>query len=143
MKAAVLHKFGAVPRYEDFPDPVAGDGEVVVEVKAAAVENVDKAIAAGSPITRWRLVACSTGLRCADQRVLAGPRLAGRRKAGVSSSASSRTGHPGIVGHACHVRGGVAVLVVSGVRDDHRSRDFGMLRADGDPRCVQRSDHVA
>jgi hypothetical protein len=48
MKAAVLHEYGAVPRYEDFPDPVAGDGEVVVEVKAVAVENVDKAIAAGT-----------------------------------------------------------------------------------------------
>ena len=48
MKAAVLHEFGAVPRYEDFPDPVAGDGEVMVEVKAVAVENVDKAVAAGT-----------------------------------------------------------------------------------------------
>lgn len=48
MKAAVLHEFGAVPRYEDFADPVAGDDEVVVEVKAVAVENVDKAIAAGT-----------------------------------------------------------------------------------------------
>jgi len=48
MKAAVLHQFGSMPRYEDFPDPVAGDGEVVVEVKAVAVENVDKAVAAGT-----------------------------------------------------------------------------------------------
>jgi hypothetical protein len=32
------------------------------------------------------------------------------------------------VGHACHVRGSVALLVVSGARDDHRGRDFGMLR---------------
>jgi NADPH:quinone reductase-like Zn-dependent oxidoreductase len=48
MKAAVLHELGAVPRYEDFPDPVAGDGEVIVEVKAVAVENVDKAVAAGT-----------------------------------------------------------------------------------------------
>jgi NADPH:quinone reductase-like Zn-dependent oxidoreductase len=48
MKAAVLHELGGVPRYEDFPDPVAGDGEVVVEVKAVAVENVDKAVAAGT-----------------------------------------------------------------------------------------------
>ncbi len=31
------------PRYEDFPDPVAGDGEVIIDVKAVAVENVDKA----------------------------------------------------------------------------------------------------
>jgi hypothetical protein len=35
MKAAVLHEFGAIPRYEDFPDPVAEDGEVVVEVGRA------------------------------------------------------------------------------------------------------------
>ena len=28
MKAAVLHEAGGVPRYEDFPDPVAADGEV-------------------------------------------------------------------------------------------------------------------
>lgn len=48
MKAAVLHEPGGVPRYEDFPDPVPGDGEVVIEVKAVAVENVDKAVAAGT-----------------------------------------------------------------------------------------------
>jgi NADPH2:quinone reductase len=48
MKAAVLHELGAIPRYEDFPPPVAGDGKVVVDVKAVAVENVDKAVAAGT-----------------------------------------------------------------------------------------------
>jgi NADPH:quinone reductase-like Zn-dependent oxidoreductase len=48
MKAAVLHEVGGVPRYEDFPDPVAGDDEVIIEVKAVAVENVDKRIAAGT-----------------------------------------------------------------------------------------------
>lgn len=48
MKAAVLHEFGGVPRYEDFPDPVAEDGEVLIEVEAVAVENVDKAVAAGT-----------------------------------------------------------------------------------------------
>ncbi len=48
MKAAVLHQLGGTPCYEDFPDPVAEDGEVVVEVKAVAVENVDKALAAGT-----------------------------------------------------------------------------------------------
>jgi NADPH:quinone reductase-like Zn-dependent oxidoreductase len=48
MKAAVLHQLGGIPRYEDFPDPVAGDGEVVLDVKAVAVENVDKAVAAGT-----------------------------------------------------------------------------------------------
>ncbi|WP_062441060.1 quinone oxidoreductase family protein [Herbidospora daliensis] len=48
MKAAVLYEPGGVPRYEDFPDPVPADGEVVIDVKAVAVENVDKAIAAGT-----------------------------------------------------------------------------------------------
>ncbi|WP_327004037.1 zinc-binding alcohol dehydrogenase family protein [Dactylosporangium sp. NBC_01737] len=48
MKAAVLHEIGGVPRYEDFPDPVPGDDEVVIDVKAVAVENVDKRIAAGT-----------------------------------------------------------------------------------------------
>lgn len=48
MKAAVLHEVGGVPRYEEFPDPVPADGEVVIDVLAAAVENVDKAVAAGT-----------------------------------------------------------------------------------------------
>jgi NADPH:quinone reductase-like Zn-dependent oxidoreductase len=48
MKAAVVHELGAVPRYEDFPDPVLQDGEVLVEVRAVAVENVDKAIVNGT-----------------------------------------------------------------------------------------------
>jgi NADPH:quinone reductase-like Zn-dependent oxidoreductase len=48
VKAAVLHEIGQVPRYEDFPEPVAAEGEIVIEVKAVAVENVDKAIAAGA-----------------------------------------------------------------------------------------------
>lgn len=48
MRAAVLHEVGGVPRYEEFPDPVAGEGEVIVDVKAVAVENVDKMVAAGT-----------------------------------------------------------------------------------------------
>ncbi|WKB36130.1 zinc-binding alcohol dehydrogenase family protein [Terrilactibacillus sp. S3-3] len=48
MKAAVLHKFGETPLYEDFPDPIPGKDEVIVDVKAVALENVDKMMAAGS-----------------------------------------------------------------------------------------------
>jgi NADPH2:quinone reductase len=47
VKAAVLHEVGGIPRYEEFPDPVEGQGEVIVEVMAVALENIDKAIAAG------------------------------------------------------------------------------------------------
>ena len=47
MKAAVLHKFGETPRYEEFPEPIPGLDEVLIEVKAVAFENVDQMMAAG------------------------------------------------------------------------------------------------
>jgi NADPH2:quinone reductase len=37
MKAAVLHKFGDSPRYEEFPDPVPTEGQMLVEVVASAL----------------------------------------------------------------------------------------------------------
>jgi len=48
MKAAVLHKFGETPRFEDFLDPTPGEGQILVNVKAVALENVDKMMAEGS-----------------------------------------------------------------------------------------------
>lgn len=48
MKAAVLHQFGGIPRYEDFQDPSPGENEVLIRVKAVALENVDKAMAEGT-----------------------------------------------------------------------------------------------
>src|SRR5215213_8529487 len=48
MKAAVLYKLGDSPKYEDFPDPTPGEDEVLVQVKAVALENVDKAMADGT-----------------------------------------------------------------------------------------------
>ncbi len=48
MRAAVLRAFGEAPRYEDFRDPVAANGEVVVEVCAASLKPVDKQLASGS-----------------------------------------------------------------------------------------------
>ncbi len=48
MKAAVLHALGEPPRFEDFPDPVAGPGEVLVQVRAASLKNVEKAMASGT-----------------------------------------------------------------------------------------------
>ncbi|GIM96283.1 quinone oxidoreductase family protein [Paractinoplanes toevensis] len=77
MKAAVLHERGGVPRYEDFPDPVAGDGEVVIEVLATAVENVDHAVADGthyasdSMMPAFPAVPCFDGIgRLPDGRVV-------------------------------------------------------------------------
>ncbi len=48
MKAAVLHTLGQPPRCEEFPEPVAGGGEVVVQVHAAALKPVDKQLASGT-----------------------------------------------------------------------------------------------
>src|SRR5689334_7303786 len=48
MKAAVLHGFGETPHFEEFPDPIPGEGEILVRVKAVALENVDKAMAEGT-----------------------------------------------------------------------------------------------
>jgi NADPH:quinone reductase-like Zn-dependent oxidoreductase len=47
MRAAVLHEIGATPQFVDFADPVAGDGNVVVEVSAAGVNHVELLKASG------------------------------------------------------------------------------------------------
>src|SRR5438067_12528860 len=51
MHAAVLHTIGAMPRCEEFPEPIIGgdkDGEVIVHVHAASLKPVDKQLASGS-----------------------------------------------------------------------------------------------
>lgn len=47
MKAAVIQAFGDIPRYEQFPDPVLEEGDVLVQVRAVVLENFDKMTAAG------------------------------------------------------------------------------------------------
>jgi NADPH:quinone reductase-like Zn-dependent oxidoreductase len=47
MHAAVLHGLGKHPRYEEFPDPTPGEGEVLIHVCAAALKPVDKQLASG------------------------------------------------------------------------------------------------
>lgn len=47
MKAAVLHSFGGIPRYENFSDPTPEKDEVLIHVKAVALENVDKMMVKG------------------------------------------------------------------------------------------------
>ena len=54
MHAAVLHTLGKAPRYEEFPEPVAGDGEVIVHVHAASLKPIDKQLASGSHYARPR-----------------------------------------------------------------------------------------
>lgn len=47
MHAAVLHEFGSAPRYDQFEDPVARDGEALVKVLAASLKQIDKGMASG------------------------------------------------------------------------------------------------
>src|SRR5258708_3635118 len=54
MKAAVLHSLGTSPRCEAFPDPVIGDDEVLVGVRAAALKPVDKQMASGAHYASYR-----------------------------------------------------------------------------------------
>jgi NADPH:quinone reductase-like Zn-dependent oxidoreductase len=48
MDAAVLQVLGWPPRCKQFPEPIAGDGEVFVHVHAAALKPIDKQLAVGS-----------------------------------------------------------------------------------------------
>jgi len=66
MKAAVLHEIGGVPHYQDFPDPVPGAGQVLVRVVAVAVENVDRAIAAGEHYAGGAMMAELPAIPCFD-----------------------------------------------------------------------------
>lgn len=48
MNAAVVHKLGSTPQCDEFPEPVAGEDEIVVQVLAASLKPVDKQMAGGS-----------------------------------------------------------------------------------------------
>ncbi|TQS42682.1 quinone oxidoreductase family protein [Cryptosporangium phraense] len=76
MKAAVIHRRGGVPVYEDFPDPVPADGQVLIDVRAVAVENVDRAVAAGEHYTStdpvYPLIPCFDGVGTLPDGTLVG-----------------------------------------------------------------------
>jgi len=48
MKAAVLRELGKAPRCEEFAEPVAGEGEALVRVRAASLKSVDRQLASGA-----------------------------------------------------------------------------------------------
>jgi NADPH2:quinone reductase len=62
MDAAVLYSVGEPPRFSRFEDPVAGDGEVIVEVRAAALNPSTKAVAAGSHYAAMSALPAIVGL---------------------------------------------------------------------------------
>jgi NADPH:quinone reductase-like Zn-dependent oxidoreductase len=55
MKAVVLHEYGGPGKlvYEDFPDPVAGEGQVLVRVTASSVNPIDYKMRSGAAKERF------------------------------------------------------------------------------------------
>lgn len=62
MKAAVIHELGTVPKYEDFPDPVPVDGEILVTMKAAPLTNLSKSRARGSHYDSYKQLPAVCGV---------------------------------------------------------------------------------
>jgi NADPH:quinone reductase-like Zn-dependent oxidoreductase len=62
MNAAVLHTLNQVPHFEQFPEPVAEENELIVHVRAAALKPIDKQMASGSHYAAYRRlpVVCGT-----------------------------------------------------------------------------------
>ena len=48
MKAAVLEEIGKAPKCEEFEEPEAQQGEVLLRLRAASLKPVDKQLAAGT-----------------------------------------------------------------------------------------------
>jgi NADPH:quinone reductase-like Zn-dependent oxidoreductase len=55
MKAVVLHEYGPPSKlkYEDFPDPQAGPGEVLIAVRAAGINPIDLKMRSGAAKERF------------------------------------------------------------------------------------------
>jgi len=63
MKAAVLHQLGNNPKFEDFDAPIPNnENEVIVNVKAFSVKNVDRMKAAGKHYTNYAALPVVIGI---------------------------------------------------------------------------------
>jgi len=62
VKAAVLRTLAKPPRFEQFPEPIAGEGEVIVHVRAAALKPADKQMAEGSHYASSRKLPAVVGV---------------------------------------------------------------------------------
>lgn len=78
MKAAVYYETGGpeVLRYEDFPDPVCGPGDVVVKIEAISIEGGDTLNRAGGEMATTPHV---VGYQCAGTIVEVGVDVQERR----------------------------------------------------------------
>ena len=81
MRAAVLHAFGQAPRWQEFPPPVPQDGEELIEVTAAPLNNINRVRADGSHYSVRTGEYASRGLPAVPG--VMGARQAARRTAGA------------------------------------------------------------
>jgi len=79
MRAAVLHALGQAPRYEEFPQPKPGDGEELIEVTAAPLNNIDRVRANGSHYSVRSGEYAAGGLPAVPGVIGAGRRPGGQR----------------------------------------------------------------
>jgi len=81
VKAIRIHEDGGpeVLRYEDAPDPVPGEGEVLVELRAASLNHLDLWLRAGKPsVPKPRILGADGAgvIAGTDERVVINPGLA-------------------------------------------------------------------
>ncbi len=62
MKAAVLKQLGGVPVYEDFEEPTLSGGEIIMNLHAVALKNIDKFLASGKHYASYNKVPVVVGL---------------------------------------------------------------------------------
>jgi NADPH:quinone reductase-like Zn-dependent oxidoreductase len=62
MNAAVLHTINQPPHFEQFPEPIAEENEVIVHVRAAALKPIDKQMASGSHYAAYRKLPVVCGI---------------------------------------------------------------------------------
>jgi NADPH:quinone reductase len=78
MKAIVVHEYGPpdVLRYQDWPDPVPGAGEIRIKVHAATVNRVlDVSLRAGKETARGAVLPLIPGVDCAGLVDAVGPQV--------------------------------------------------------------------
>ncbi|HVV59174.1 MAG TPA: zinc-binding dehydrogenase [Gaiellaceae bacterium] len=96
MKAIRIHEDGGpeVLRYEDAPDPVAGEGEVLVELRAAGLNHLDVWIRKGLPsVPKPRIMGADGAgvLAGTDERVVINPGILRDGKMHILGEASDGT----------------------------------------------------
>lgn len=63
MKAAIIEKLGETPKYKDFPNPkIQSEEHLLIEMKAAAVKNLDKIRASGKHYASYKKLPTVVGM---------------------------------------------------------------------------------